>query len=109
MQVLFFLTFGWQKYLGVFLAMRLVGFMAWFVFSWGIHQPSVYKFGFSKSVPGVMRWIFLIMNGKRVTEGCLHHATHHAWPTIPSRKLHEYDAAVLRHPESKPKMIPTTV
>ena len=107
LQILFISAFGWTKFLGVFVAMRIVGFMGWFVFSWGIHQPVVFRFGFSKDVPAGLKWMFLLMNGKRVTEGCLHHATHHAWPTIPTYKLRDFDAAVLRNPDAMPEMIPT--
>jgi len=102
--VLFILSFGWAKFLGVFAAMRIVGATAWFVFSWGIHHPSVYRFGFSKGVPKLFKIIFRIMNGRRVTEGVIHHATHHAWPRVPVARLHEFDSVALRHPEAAPEM-----
>ncbi len=108
LQILFLLLFGWQKYLGVFLAMRLVGATAWFVFSWGIHQPQIYYFGFAKKIAKPLRWGFALVNGKRVTEDVLHHAVHHAWPGIPASRLHEVDTVVMRHKEAAPEMLPTT-
>lgn len=96
--------FGWEKYLGVFLAMRIVGFTAWFIFSWGIHQPLIYQFGFAKKVPAAFKFVFLILNGRGVTEGVFHHATHHAWPGVPARRLNEFDAAVWRNPRAAPDL-----
>jgi len=104
LQVAFILFFGWQKYLFVFLGMRIVGFSGWIVFSWGIHQPFVYRFGFSEKVPALLRRLFAIMNGNRVIQGVIHHATHHAWPGIPAGQLHEFDAAVLRNPSAAPEL-----
>lgn len=104
LQALFIYGFGWEKYLIVFLSMRMVGCTAWFIFSWGIHQPFVYRFGFSRQVPKWFRFIFAVLNGNRVTEGVIHHATHHAWPGIPSKRLHEFDELVLRYPEAAPEM-----
>lgn len=63
--VAFIYFFGWAVWFGVFIAMRIVGFTAWFVFSWVIHQPFVYKFGFSKNVPGWFKFIFLVLHGRR--------------------------------------------
>ncbi|MFQ5447171.1 MAG: fatty acid desaturase [Saprospiraceae bacterium] len=103
---LFILNFGWAKFWGVFAAMRIVGATGWFVFSWGIHQPAVYRFGFSKKVPRLFKFLFQLMNGRRVTEGCIHHVIHHAWPGVPYTRLREFDAAVLRHPEAAPDMRP---
>ncbi len=91
--VVFIYVFGFNKFIVVFLAMRMVGFFAWFVFSYVIHLPLVYKFGFSKRVPKVVKWIFTLFHGRRVTEGCLHHFTHHTWPSIPFDQLHRFDAA----------------
>jgi len=104
LQILFVVTFGWEKYLGVFLAMRIVGFTAWFIFSWVIHQPLVYQFGFAQKVPAAFRFVFSILNGNRVTEGVFHHATHHAWPGLPAKRLNEFDAAVLRNPGAAPDL-----
>lgn len=109
LQIAFILTFGWIKFLVVLLAMRIVGFTAWFVFSWAIHQPLVYKFGFSKQVPAWFKGLFALLHGRRVTEGCIHHATHHAWPTIPYNELHLFDTKVVQHPQVAPKMRPIGV
>lgn len=107
LQAVFILLFGWTKFFIVFLAMRIVGFTAWFVFSWVIHQPLIYKFGFSNKLPQWFKWAFAVLHGRRVTEGCLHHATHHAWPSIPYDQLHKFDSAAIRNPNSAPEMKPT--
>ena len=96
--ILFVLTFGWIKFLIILLAMRIVGFTAWFVFSWIIHQPIVYRFGFSSSVPKLFKQIFLVLHGRRVTEGVIHHATHHTWPLIPAEQLYRFDTACTQNP-----------
>lgn len=83
--------FGWAKFLGVFVAMRTVGFFAWFVFSWVIHQPYVFRPGFASKVPTIFKWIFSAMHGQRVGEGCLHHVIHHKWPGIPYNQLNKFD------------------
>ena len=83
--------FGWAKFFGVFIAMRTVGFFAWFVFSWVIHQPFVFRPGFSSKVPGIFKWVFSAMHGRRVGEGCLHHVIHHKWPGIPYNQLNKFD------------------
>jgi len=93
--IAFILSFGWAKFLIVVLAMRFVGFSAWFVFSWVIHQPWVYHFGFSKKVPALFKWTFALLHGMRVTEGCLHHATHHIWPSVPYNQLHQFDGEMV--------------
>ncbi len=98
MQIGFILFFGINIFLGVFIATRLIGFTAWFVFSWIIHQPFIYKFGFSRDVPKWFKFIFQILHGKRVSEGCIHHATHHKWPAIPSGKLYKFDSIVMENP-----------
>jgi len=83
--------FGWVIFFGVFIAMRIVGFFAWFVFSWVIHQPFVYRPGFSSKVPKAFKWLFSAMHGRRVGEGCLHHHIHHKWPGIPYNQLNKFD------------------
>ncbi|MCB0649702.1 MAG: fatty acid desaturase [Saprospiraceae bacterium] len=103
---IYIFTFGWAKFGVIFLAMRIVGFTAWFVFSWAIHQPLIYKFGFSKQVPTWFKWMFAIMHGRRVTEGCIHHATHHAWPSIPFNQLHKFDVKAYQNPDVAPEMNP---
>lgn len=100
LQVTFISIFGLDKFLVVFIAMRFVGFSAWFVFSWIIHQPQIYKFGFSKQVPKLLKWTFAILHGKRVTEGCIYHATHHVWPSIPYNQLNKFDTAELANSNS---------
>jgi fatty acid desaturase len=106
-QILFLVMFGWEKYLGVFIAARFVGFVSWFVFSWGIHRPYIYRFGFANQVPTPLRMMLLFTNGKRTMDGVLHHISHHAWPRAPSSQLHEFDAAILRNPAAAPNLIPT--
>ena len=95
LQIAFIAAFGFGKFIVVFLAMRMVGFFAWFVFSYVIHRPQVYKFGFANHVPKIAKLTFKLLHGRRVTEGCLYHATHHAWPGIPYDQLHRFDAAKL--------------
>ena len=84
-----------------------VGFISWFIFSWGIHQPRPYRFGFVNQVPKLMRLILLYANGKRTRDGVLHHASHHAWSRVPSSRLHDFDEAAVRNPEAIPNPIPT--
>jgi fatty acid desaturase len=98
--------FGWVKFAIVLLGIRIVGFTAWFVFSWVIHQPFVYTFGFSDKMPAWFKVVFTVLHGRRVAQGCLHHATHHAWPTVPYNQLHDFDSAVVRNPKSAPDMRP---
>ena len=104
LQAVFIVFFGWSKFLLVLLAMRIVGFTAWFVFSWVIHQSYIYNLGFSNKVPKLFKWLFALLHGRRVTEGCLHHAAHHAWPGIPYNQLYKFDSAVIRNPDSSPEM-----
>ncbi len=106
LQIAFIVFFGWAKFLIVLLAMRIVGFTAWFVFSWVIHQSFIYKFGFAKQVPKLFKWVFAIIHGRRVTEGCWHHATHHAWPGIPYNQLDKFDSIVIQNPDLAPEMKP---
>ena len=91
LQLAFIWGFGFEKYLVVFLAMRLVGVSSWFVFSWVVHQPAIYRFGFSQSLPGLFKWVFSLIHGRRVTEACVYHLVHHTWPAIPSRELYRFD------------------
>ncbi len=107
LQVAYILYFGWWKFLVIFLGMRITGFAAWFVFSWGIHQSFVYRFGFSRQVPRWFKWGFALLHGRRVTEGCIHHATHHAWPAIPYNQLHRFDRVARQQQEAAPVMIPS--
>ena len=106
LQFAFIYFFGLEKFLIVLLGMRIVGFTAWFVFSWVIHQPIIYKFGFSKTAPKLFKWSFLFLHGRRVTEGCFHHTTHHAWPSIPRNQLHKFDSVILQHSDMAPDMRP---
>lgn len=106
-QILFVIMFGWEKYLGLFVAARFVGFVSWFVFSWGIHQPIIYRFGFVNQVPIPARLMLGFTNGKRTMDGLLHHMSHHAWPRVPSSRLHDFDAATLRNPEAAPNLLPS--
>jgi fatty acid desaturase len=107
LQILFVITFGWEKYLGLFLAMRLMSSMAWFAFSWVLHQPALYKFGAVQQIPKVFQFLFGVINGKRVMDGFFRHASHHAFPHVPSGRLHEVDTAVLRNPDAMPEMLIT--
>ncbi len=91
LQLAFIWAFGFEKYLVVFLAMRMVGFTSWFVFSWLVHQPVIYRFGFSKRLPGFLKWFFYLFLGRRVTEACVYHLVHHTWPAIPSRELYRFE------------------
>lgn len=106
LQLAYIYYFGWGKFLIVMIAMRIVGSTAWFVFSWVIHQPIIYKFGFSKKVPKLFKWLFALLHGRRVTEGCLHHTTHHAWPSIPYNQLYKFDSVILQNPDLAPDMKP---
>lgn len=108
LQVLFLMTFGWEKYLGVFLAVRLMSASGWFIFSWFTHTHT-YEFGVIRKVPAAKVFLFFwgLINGRRVRDGFFVHTSHHAWPHIPSCKLHLLDEAVMRHPEAKPELAVT--
>lgn len=104
LMVLFFMVFGWEKYLGVFIAVRLMSTISWFFFSWFIHTY-LYKFGAVRNIPKPVLFLFGLMNGKRVNDGFVRHASHHAWPYIPSNRLYELDAAVMRNIHTMPKLV----
>ena len=106
LMLLFFMTFGWEKYLGVFLAVRLMSTTSWLFFSWFIHTY-LYEFGTVQKIPKVVLFIFGVMNGKRVNDGFVRHASHHAWPNIPSNRLYELDTAVMRNSDAIPEMFAT--
>ncbi|RMH60411.1 MAG: hypothetical protein D6677_13810 [Calditrichaeota bacterium] len=108
LQILFIGYFGWQKFLGVFFAVRIMSAMGWFLFSWFLHVH-MYQFGILKQLRAArfIQYIFGIFNGRRVKDGFFHHAVHHAWPHVPSAKLHILDEALMRHPEQIPQMIQT--
>ena len=107
LQILFFMTFGWEKYLGVFLAVRLVSTIGWFLFSWLSHT-SLYQFGFVRKIPRPVIILLGLTSGKRVMDGFFRHTSHHAWPGIPSSKLYILDEAVMRNPDAMPEMIATS-
>lgn len=106
LQIAFIYTFGLNTYLIVVLAMKITGFSVWFLFSWGLHQPVIYNFGFSKQVPKLVNWITTIIFGRRISAGITHHGTHHAWPSIPYNQLDKFDSATLRNPQHAPEMRP---
>jgi len=108
LQILFIYYFGWVKYLGVFMAVRLLSSGGWLFFSWFSHTVS-YRFGYIKQLKYAKLILFLmgILNGKYVRDGFFRHATHHAWPSVPPDKLHLLDEAVMRNSESRPEMIPS--
>jgi hypothetical protein len=101
------MTFGWEKYLVVLLAARLSGGLFYFVFSWGFHRRLLYRFGVVNEMPAPFFWMFRVGNGKRTGESVRYHASHHAWPGVPSRRLHEFDSAVMRNPDAALEMIPS--
>ena len=107
LQILFVAEFGWQKYLLVVLALRFTGGISWFLFSWGLHTPFVYRFGFVHKVPLPIRLLVGLSNGNRTMIGVFHHTTHHAWPGLASREQDKLDSAVLRNPDAAPNMIPS--
>ncbi|MDH4188582.1 MAG: hypothetical protein OEW21_00045 [Betaproteobacteria bacterium] len=102
--VLFVLSFGWEKYLGVVLAVRLMSAIAWLSFSWFSHTQT-YRFGLDKKIPGFVKILLRMTNGKRVSDGFFRHTSHHAWPQVPPDKLFLLDEAVMRYPDSMPEMI----
>ena len=106
LQILFFMTFGWDKYLGVFLAVRLMSTIAWFSFSWVPHTL-FYRFGLDGRIPRPVKLLLGLLNGKRVMDGFFRHNSHHAWPHIPSSKLYILDEAVMRNPDAMPEMVVT--
>ena len=105
---MFIAYFGWEKYLGVFFAVRLMSASGWFTFSWLLHAH-VYEFGILKKIPGAKLVLAMlgVMNGKRVRDGFFRHAAHHAWPHVPSGQLYLLDEAVTRNPEEMPSMART--
>lgn len=106
LQIVFFLTFGWEKYLGVFLAVRIMSSSGWFFFSWYSHTY-FYRFGSRKEIPGIILFLLKFVNGKRVGDGFFRHTTHHVWPQVPSGQLYKLDEAVLDNPQAKPEMFAT--
>lgn len=108
--VTFISFFGWEEYLGVFFAVRIMSASSWFVFSWFLHAH-VYEFGILEKIPGARLILIMVglVNGKRVRDGFFRHASHHAWPHVPSGQLYLLDEAVMRHPGSTPKMHQTNV
>jgi len=104
LQILFVMTFGWEKFLGVLLAVRMMSAMAWLAFSWFSHTQT-YQFGIDSRIPWSVKMLLKIVNGKRVSDGFFHHSSHHAWPQIPPSKLHLLDDAVMRNLEAMPEMI----
>ena len=107
LQFLFFMTFGWEKYLGVFLAVRLMSTLGWFFFSWFSHTY-FYRFGSRRQIPRLFLFLLRFINGKRVGNGFFHHTSHHVWPHIPSSKLHILDEAMMRNPDAMPEMVATS-
>lgn len=107
LQILFFMTFGWEKYLGVFVAVRLVSTIGWLTFSW-LEHTFLYRFGLARKIPRPVIFLLGLTNSKRVSDGFFFHASHHAWPRIPPRKLYILDEAVMRNPDAMPEMIPTS-
>jgi fatty acid desaturase len=107
LDILFFIAFGWQKYLIVLAATRALGGFFWFFFSWISHRPPFYRFGFKNRVPRLFQWLFGFANGKRSMDGLFRHTSHHAWPRVPSSDLDKFDSAVLRNPDAAPALIPS--
>lgn len=106
LQILFIMTFGWEKYLGVFAAVRFMSAIAWFMFSHVAHT-TLYRFGLARKIPGVFKLFWGIMNGKRVKDGFFVHTSHHTWPSQSSSKLYLLDEAVMRNPDAMPELVPT--
>lgn len=109
LQILFIMAFGWEKYLGVFFAVRLMSCGGWLLFSWFSHTVT-YRFGFMNQVPmpRLVTFVMGLLNGRHVRDGFFRHATHHVWPSVPSNKLYLLDEAVMRNPDAMPEMIPTS-
>ncbi len=105
LQILFLVNFGWEKYLGVLAGVRITSTLFFFFFSWGIHQPLLYRFGIYNKVPLPVRLMLGIANGKRTMDGFFRHVVHHAWPSLPPNRFAEFDSAVMRNPEAAPEMI----
>lgn len=106
LQILFFMAFGWEVYLGVFLAVRLVSTIGWFTFSWFMHI-FLYQFGMGAKIPRPFIFLLGLMNGKRVMQEFFYHATHHTWSQVPMSKLRMVDEAVMRNPDAMLEMIAT--
>lgn len=107
LQIGFIVLFGFKVYILVVLAMRITGFVAWFIFSWGLHNQFPYRFGFSAHIKKVIKFLFVLVHGRRVTAACLYHATHHAWPSIPYNQLYRFDAIAYQNIDVAPRMNPT--
>lgn len=103
----FIATFGWAKYGGVFMAVRLMSASGWFFFSWFSHVY-FYRFGSRREIPRFVLFLLYAMNGRRVGNGFFRHTAHHVWPSVPSGQLYKMDEAVMRHPEARPVMIPSS-
>ena len=108
LQILFLISFGWQKYLVILGASRIAGGLFWFVFSYSSHRYPIYRFGFKTKAPRLLQLMVGLSNGKRTMYGQFRHAGHHAWPSVPSSGLDDLDSAILRNPGAAPQMIPST-
>jgi fatty acid desaturase len=106
--ILFIITFGWMKFLIVFSVMRLIGVTAWFIFSWAFHQSFLYQFEFSRNIPKWLVYVNTFLFGRRIANGTMSHAVHHAWPSIPFDQLKKFDMAAFENHNHAPDMRPSS-
>lgn len=105
----FIYFYGWEKYLGVLLAMRIVATIAWYVFSWGFHQDYSYNHSFHGKLPAWLKAAYAILNGRRTLSAWLFHAAHHAYARVPCLQLERINEIAKRNPGSVPRLVPTPV
>jgi len=104
--ILIFINYaGWLTYAGVLAASKITGAVDWFVFSYVLHKPYFFRYGFVDHVPGWLRILILFTHGRRAVNGILFHAAHHAWPAVASGRLHPLDDIARQHRERAPTLV----
>ena len=104
---LFIYHYGWEKYLGVLVSMRIVATIAWYVFSWGFHQDFSYNYSFHRRLPGWLKAAYAALNGRRTLYAWMFHAAHHAYARVPCLQLQLINEIAERNATAVPKPIPT--
>lgn len=105
----FIYFYGWEKYLGVLVSMRIVATIAWYVFSWGFHQDFSYTYDFHRKLPGWLKLAYAALNGRRTLSAWMFHAAHHAYARVPCLRLQQINEIAERNPTAVPKLVPTPV
>ena len=78
---------GWEGLLVYNLAVRLGNGLAWFVFSWVVHQPWLYGQVHPREFPRPLVWLWIALVGRENYYGVRFHYLHHVFPAVPDRDL----------------------